>query len=174
MKWLFIFFKSDFFLIFVHCIYLLTVNVQNQFNNITMIRISRNLFSWLIFTQFSLFVSFLAIASSLSTVSCCGETSRPGTKDDLSRTISLTYVHAYKRIRQWLTSRKRIVALVNESSRTEIKWIVSKIWTDAPISYSSTRETAVQILKAIRYFATIHIYERSAINIRDWSMYVCA
>ena len=50
-------------------------------------------------------------------------------------------------------------------NRPEIKInrIVSKIWTDsAPILYFSTRGTAAQILKAIRFFISRRfIYERS-------------
>ena len=57
--------------------------------------------------------------------------------------------------------------------RNKIKLIVSKIGTAAaPILYFSTRGTAVQILKAIRFFfiSRRFIYERSVTNIRDWSL----
>ena len=69
----------------------------------------------------------------------------------------------YRRIFDW--------PLVNESARNIIKRTVSKIWTAAPILYFLTRGTAVQILKAIRFFISRgFIYERSDTNIRDWSM----
>ena len=42
--------------------------------------------------------------------------------------------------------------LIIESSRNWIKRIVSKFWTAALILYFSTRGTAVQIWKAIRFF----------------------
>ena len=54
--------------------------------------------------------------------------------------------------------------LINESARNIIKRILSKIRTAAPILYFSTRGTAVQILKAFRFFLlrdTIHLREVS-------------
>ena len=52
-------------------------------------------------------------------------------------------------------------SLVKESSWNKIKQIVPKICSAAPILYFSTRGTAVQIWKAIRFFsfATIHLRE---------------
>ena len=79
-----------------------------------------------------------------------------------------TCVTVNERIRQWPVTDIGGWPLVNESSRNEIKRIVSKNWNASPILYISTRGAAVQITWF--FISRRIIYERPATNIRDWSL----